>query len=45
MRASFSRRWGLSVLSNEIGKPGEAGDSYIKYLEYNLDVIVNGLAE
>lgn len=45
MRASFSGKWGLSVLSNEIGKPGEAGDSYIKYLEYNLDVIVNGLAE
>lgn len=34
-----------SVLSDEIGKPGEAGDSYIKYLEYNLDVILNGLAE
>lgn len=34
-----------SVLSDEIGKPGEAGDSYIEYLEYNLDVILDGLAE
>ena len=34
-----------SVLSDEIGKPGETGDSYIKYLKYNLDVILNGLAE
>lgn len=33
------------ILSDEIGKPGEAGDTYIKYLEYNLDVILNGLAE
>lgn len=34
-----------SILSDEIGKSGEAGDSYIKYLEYNLDVILNGLSE
>lgn len=27
------------ILSDEIGKPGEAGDTYIKYLKYNLDVI------
>lgn len=33
------------ILSDEIGKPGEAGDTYIKYLEYNLDVILNGLSE
>lgn len=33
------------ILSDEIGKPGEAGDSYIKYLKYNLDVILNGLSE
>lgn len=34
-----------SILSDEIGKPGEVGDSYIKYLKYNLDVILNGLSE
>ena len=33
------------ILSDEIGKPGEAGDTYIKYLEYNLGIILNGLAE
>lgn len=33
------------ILSDEIGKPGEAGDTYIKYLRYNLDVILDGLAE
>ncbi|HLR89111.1 MAG TPA: zinc ABC transporter substrate-binding protein [Atopostipes sp.] len=34
-----------AVLSDEIAKPGEEGDSYIEYLEYNLDVIINGLTE
>lgn len=33
------------ILSDEIGKPGEEGDSYIEYLEYNLDVIFTGLTE
>lgn len=31
------------IFSDEIGKPGEEGDSYTEYLEYNLDVISNGL--
>ena len=31
------------IYSDEIGKPGEEGDTYIKYLEYNLDVIYHGL--
>lgn len=31
------------IYSDEIGKSGEEGDTYIKYLEYNLDVIYNGL--
>lgn len=33
------------VLSDEIAKSGEEGDSYIEYLEYNLNVIINGLTE
>ena len=33
------------VLSDEIGSPGEEGDTYVKYLEYNLDVITDGLTK
>lgn len=33
------------ILSDEVGSPGEEGDTYIKYLEYNLDVITDGLTE
>lgn len=33
------------VLSDEVGKKGEEGDTYIKYLEYNLEVIVDGLTK
>lgn len=31
------------IFSDEIGKPGEKGDTYVKYLKYNLDVIYEGL--
>ncbi|MED4475150.1 MULTISPECIES: metal ABC transporter substrate-binding protein [Bacillaceae] len=31
------------IFSDEIGKKGEAGDTYIKFLEYNIDKIYNGL--
>lgn len=31
------------VYSDEIGKKGEKVDTYLKYLEYNLDVFIRGL--
>lgn len=31
------------LYSDEIGKPGEKGDTYIKYLQYNIDMIHEGL--
>lgn len=31
------------IFSDEIGKPGEEGDTYIKYLQYNIDKIYEGL--
>lgn len=31
------------VLSDEIGKPGEEGDTYLNYLRHNLEVITGGL--
>ncbi|MDY0408844.1 metal ABC transporter substrate-binding protein [Virgibacillus soli] len=31
------------IFSDEIGKKGEEGDTYIKFLEYNIDKIYNGL--
>lgn len=31
------------LFSDEIGKPGEQGDTYIKYLQYNIDMIHEGL--
>src|SRR5699024_579242 len=33
------------IYSDEIGEPGEEVDTYIKYLEYNIDVIYNGLTQ
>lgn len=32
------------LFSDEIGKPGEEGDTYLKYLQYNIDVIYEGLS-
>lgn len=31
------------LYSDEIGKPGEEGDTYVKYLQYNMDKIYEGL--
>lgn len=31
------------IYSDEIGKPGEEGDTYVKYLQYNIDMIYDGL--
>src|SRR5690625_3421544 len=31
------------IFSDEIGDPGEEGDTYVKYLQYNIDVIYEGL--
>lgn len=31
------------IFSDEIGKPGEEGDTYVKYLQYNIDKIYQGL--
>lgn len=31
------------LYSDEIGKPGEEGDTYVKYLQYNIDKIYEGL--
>lgn len=31
------------LYSDEIGKPGEEGDTYINYLQYNIDMIHEGL--
>lgn len=33
------------IMSDEIGKKGEPGDTYVKYLENNLEIIVDGLTE
>lgn len=33
------------IYSDEIGKKGEAGDTYIKFLQYNIDIIHDGLKE
>ncbi|MEI3607335.1 zinc ABC transporter substrate-binding protein [Pseudogracilibacillus sp. SE30717A] len=33
------------IYSDEIGNPGDEVDTYIKYLNYNLDVITNGLGQ
>ncbi|PTI10467.1 zinc ABC transporter substrate-binding protein [Staphylococcus xylosus] len=31
------------IYSDEIGKKGEQADTYLKYLEYNLDVLTDGM--
>lgn len=31
------------IFSDEIGKPGEEGDTYLSYLQFNIDVIYEGL--
>lgn len=31
------------IFSDEIGAPGEEGDTYVKYLQFNIDVIHDGL--
>lgn len=33
------------IYSDEIGQPGDEVDTYVKYLEYNLDVITAGLGQ
>ncbi|RKD25110.1 zinc ABC transporter substrate-binding protein [Ammoniphilus oxalaticus] len=33
------------IYSDEIGKPGDEVDTYMKYLNYNLDVLANGLSQ
>lgn len=33
------------IYSDEIGMPGEEIDTYIKYLQYNIDVIYEGLSQ
>ncbi len=33
------------IYSDEIGQPGEEVDTYIKYLNYNLKVITDGLSK
>lgn len=32
-----------TIFSDEIGAPGEDGDSYVKFLQFNIDKIHNGL--
>lgn len=33
------------LFSDEIGSPGEEGDTYIKFLQYNIDKIYEGLSQ
>lgn len=44
---TISRESGIEIFgeifSDEIGNPGEEGDTYLKYLQYNIDVIYQGL--
>lgn len=44
---TVSRESGIDIFgelySDEIGKPGEVGDTYVKYLQYNIDMIYEGL--
>jgi len=34
-----------TIFSDEIGKPGEEGDTYVKFLEYNIEKIHEGLTQ
>lgn len=46
---TVSRETGIEIFttlySDEIGKPGEAGDTYIKFLKYNIEQIHAGLSQ
>ncbi|HLS60821.1 MAG TPA: zinc ABC transporter substrate-binding protein [Virgibacillus sp.] len=33
------------IFSDEIGKPGEDGDTYVTFLKHNIDVIYDGLSQ
>ena len=33
------------IFTDSIGKPGEDGDTYIKMMEWNIDIILSGLTE
>ncbi len=33
------------IYSDEIGKPGDEVDTYVKYLKYNIDIIYDGLTK
>ena len=33
------------IYSDEIGEPGDDIDTYVKYLNYNIDIISDGLSE
>ena len=33
------------IFTDSIGKPGEDGDTYIKMMEWNINVILSGLTE
>jgi len=47
---TISRETGIDIFedplfSDEIGSPGEEGDTYVKYLQYNIDKIYEGLSK
>lgn len=33
------------IYSDEIGKPGDEVDTYVKYLTYNINIISEGLSQ
>nr|WP_281281213.1 zinc ABC transporter substrate-binding protein [Allobacillus salarius] len=37
--------FGKPIYSDEIGKPGDEVDTYVKYLKYNINVISEGLGQ
>lgn len=46
---TVSRETGVDIyaeiFSDEIGKPGEKGDTYVKFLTYNIEIIYEGLSQ
>src|SRR5699024_5346501 len=46
---TVSRETGVDIygeiFSDEIGKPGEPGDSYVKFLKHNIEIIAEGLEQ